>query len=225
MHWGSCDWYYLQSRVQWQANCLRVMASKGTVKQSERPLKPHWDSQNSGRNWSRIYYKTCTLYSFCFVWFCLWCPLVMDSHGWFIHILRVATGSGGIYIYVETYPHVRSNLLHLVPVRPSSVSLPRGFRQKWDGKRRIAKCHYSTTKRCYESCSYIDLGLTNQPLVWMYICCLIKTVHGYTWWRHQMETFSALLAICAGNSPTTGEFPTQMPVTRSFDVFFDLCLE
>ena len=106
----------------------------------------------------------------------------------------------GIYIYVETYPHVRSNLLHLVPVRPSSVSLPRGFRQKWDGKRRIAKCHYSTTKRCYESCSYIDLGLTNQPLVWMYICCLIKTVHGYTWWRHQMETFSALLAICAGNT-------------------------
>ena len=30
-----------------------------------------------------------------------------------------------------------------------------------------------------------------------------------TWWRHQMETFSALLAICAGNSPVTGEFPSQ----------------
>ena len=28
-----------------------------------------------------------------------------------------------------------------------------------------------------------------------------------TWWRHQMETFSALLAICAGNSPVSGEFP------------------
>ena len=28
-----------------------------------------------------------------------------------------------------------------------------------------------------------------------------------SWWRHQMETFSALLAICAGNSPVTGEFP------------------
>ena len=37
------------------------------------------------------------------------------------------------------------------------------------------------------------------------------------WWRHQMETFSALLAICAGNSPV----PPQRPVTRSFDVFFD----
>ena len=46
----------------------------------------------------------------------------------------------------------------------------------------------------------------------------------YSWWRHQIETFSALLAICAGNSPVTGEFPTQRPVTRSFDVFFDLRL-
>ena len=45
-----------------------------------------------------------------------------------------------------------------------------------------------------------------------------------TWWRHQMKTFSALLAICTGNSPVTGEFPSQRPVTRSFDVFFDLRL-
>ena len=37
-----------------------------------------------------------------------------------------------------------------------------------------------------------------------------------------METFSALLAICAGNSPVPGEFPAQRPMTRSFDVFFDL---
>ena len=42
------------------------------------------------------------------------------------------------------------------------------------------------------------------------------------WWRHQMETFSALLAICAGNSPVPGEFPTQRPVTWSFEVYFDL---
>ena len=42
------------------------------------------------------------------------------------------------------------------------------------------------------------------------------------WWRHQMETFSALLAFYAGNSPVPGEFPTQRPVTRSFDVTFDL---
>ena len=39
-----------------------------------------------------------------------------------------------------------------------------------------------------------------------------------------METFSALLALCEGNSPVTAEFPSQRPVTRSFDVFFDLRL-
>ena len=45
-----------------------------------------------------------------------------------------------------------------------------------------------------------------------------------SWWRHQMETFSGLLALCARNSPVSGEFPSQRPVTRSFDVFFDLRL-
>ena len=45
-----------------------------------------------------------------------------------------------------------------------------------------------------------------------------------SWWRHQMETFSALLAICAGNSPVPGEVPAQRPVTRSFGVFLDLRL-
>ena len=39
-----------------------------------------------------------------------------------------------------------------------------------------------------------------------------------------METFSALLAICAENSPVPGEFTAQRPVTRSFDVIFDLRL-
>ena len=29
----------------------------------------------------------------------------------------------------------------------------------------------------------------------------------WSWWCRQMETFSELLAICAGNSPVTGEFP------------------
>ena len=42
-----------------------------------------------------------------------------------------------------------------------------------------------------------------------------------SWSRHQMDTFSALLAFCVGNSPVTGEFPAQRPVTRSFNVFFD----
>ena len=51
-----------------------------------------------------------------------------------------------------------------------------------------------------------------------------KRPYIYPWWRHQMETFTTLLALCAGNSPVTGEFPAQRPVRRSFDVFFHLCL-
>ena len=46
------------------------------------------------------------------------------------------------------------------------------------------------------------------------VCC------DWSWWCHQMETFSVLLALCAGNSPVTGEFPSQRPMTRSF-VFFN----
>ena len=51
-----------------------------------------------------------------------------------------------------------------------------------------------------------------------------KSISNIAWWRHQMEPFSALLTLCAGNSPVTGEFPSQRPVTRNFDVFFHLCL-
>ena len=40
-----------------------------------------------------------------------------------------------------------------------------------------------------------------------------------TWWRHQMETFSTSVVLCAGNSPVTNEFPSQRPVPWSFDVF------
>ena len=65
--------------------------------------------------------------------------------------------------------------------------------------------------------------------------CPIKYTQGFvvlttkagviiSWWRHQMETPSALLALSAGNSPVTGEFPPQRPVTRRFDVLFDLRL-
>ena len=36
-----------------------------------------------------------------------------------------------------------------------------------------------------------------------------------------MEKFSALLALCAGNSPVTDEFPAQKSVTQSFDFFLN----
>ena len=40
-----------------------------------------------------------------------------------------------------------------------------------------------------------------------------------SWWRHQMETFSALLDICVGNSPVPGEFPAQRPVTQYYGIW------
>ena len=46
----------------------------------------------------------------------------------------------------------------------------------------------------------------------------------HSWWRHRMETLSALLALRAGNSAVTAEFPSQRPLVRSVDVFFDLRL-
>ena len=42
--------------------------------------------------------------------------------------------------------------------------------------------------------------------------------HGLTaWWLHQMETFSVLLALCEGNPPVSGGFPSQRPVTRTLN--------
>ena len=74
--------------------------------------------------------------------------------------------------------------------------------------------------------SLIKYYVSKQNLI--NIACIIYEIllypwfFGSSWWRRHMETFSALLAICAGNSPVPGEFPAQRPVTRSFDVYFDL---
>ena len=44
-------------------------------------------------------------------------------------------------------------------------------------------------------CLYWITPLVSKPPgLWSFL-------HVITWWRHQMETFSALLALCVGNSP------------------------
>ena len=82
------------------------------------------------------------------------------------------------------------------------------------------------------SWQWLESRLTNETAMWFYLSWKRGTWGTFfwtqrmwvSWWRHQMETFSALLAICAENSPVPGEFTAQRPVTRSFDVFFDLRL-
>ena len=59
----------------------------------------------------------------------------------------------------------------------------------------------------------IDEGI-NQINQWCAVCMI-------TSWNGNIF---ALLAICEGNSPVSGEAPSQRPVTRSFHVFFDLHL-
>ena len=92
-------------------------------------------------------------------------------------------------------------------------------------------CFYSWRKMTmkYQEFGFLCCVASCRWLVLTYhVCQMPCLVTDVAWWRHQMETFSALLAICAGNSPVTGEFPgeypTQRPVTQSFDVFFDLSL-
>ena len=53
-----------------------------------------------------------------------------------------------------------------------------------------------------------------RTLPFMHVACFCwrygHSRHSMASWRHQMETFSALLAICAGNSPVTGEVQIQI---------------
>ena len=76
----------------------------------------------------------------------------------------------------------------------------------------------------------VEILISPKALVMKYLVCMLiwsKRVLDRvckSWWRHQIEIFSALLAFCTGNSSVTGEFPSQRLVTRSFDVFFDLRL-
>ena len=85
-------------------------------------------------------------------------------------------------------------------------------------------CSYVHISYSFHGINYLmlqpsALKYSSQCCWWLWRWCSWGCV---SWWRHQMEAFSALLAICAGNSPIPGEFPTQRPVTRSFDVYFDL---
>ena len=74
---------------------------------------------------------------------------------------------------------------------------------------------------CAEYRSFcICLNVLNSLLVYRRV--VYTSLFRCTWWRHQMENFLVILALCEGNSPVTSEFPSQRPMTRIFDVFFDL---
>ena len=69
--------------------------------------------------------------------------------------------------------------------------------------------HYSSASLalCVGPWRHQDFWLLH--INYSHICPWYLLVVTYSWWRHQMEIFSALLALCVGNSPVTGEFPSK----------------
>ena len=62
----------------------------------------------------------------------------------------------------------------------------------------ICKCNFCKLLCCNNECAvHLTIGPNGHLLL-------------TTWLRNQMETFSALLAFCVGNSPVAGEFPPLM---------------
>ena len=118
---------------------------------------------------------------------------------------------------------------------PGTYTVPISFRYEinlnishslhWDGNNQMHKSHnahvpyptmHNSERNYAHFCSEWCIMVYGAVPLWNLWDWIIS------WWRHRMETFSALLALCEGNSPVTGEFPSQRPVTRRFDVLFDL---
>ena len=110
-------------------------------------------------------------------------------------------------------------MLYLIPTNTISHIAPRAAKSRYNTGQynTILNSTWHRKSAAYRA----DLELKIDTA---YISHLYQQTIGASRWRHQMERFSALLALCVGNSPVTGEFPAQRPVTRSFDVFFDLRL-
>ena len=102
------------------------------------------------------------------------------------------------------------------------------YHQKWSVAFTRDQFHQKCSKYVFRYCTF-EITTKSSRCQWVnydYFTVRYSTSKELctSWWSHQMETFSALLALCVGNSLVTGEFPSQRPVTQSFDVFFDLCL-
>ena len=81
------------------------------------------------------------------------------------------------------------------------------------------ECFFLAWFMYHQKCDAVNVNMSNLKISLLFVDMLPSNAK-LSWWHHQRETFSMLLSLCAGNSPVTGEFPTQRPVMRSFDGFF-----
>ena len=118
-----------------------------------------------------------------------------------------------------SWPVMVSFLIHISVTRPQWV-----------------KCYIIHVEHCHEKCvvtisqGYQANAMATDLIQWKFMITFklsfsachwwLIWISSFTWWRLIMETFSALLTLCEGNPPVN----LQRPVTQSFDVFFDLCL-
>ena len=98
----------------------------------------------------------------------------------------------------------------------SSPKATFGQYSAWIDSSSLRNCHEKWTEFRKKDQNPI---MTMERLKWVF---WRKSIRFKSWWRHEMETFSPLLATCAWNSLVTGEFHAQRPVTWYFVVFFDL---
>ena len=54
-----------------------------------------------------------------------------------------------------------------------------------------------------------------------FVVVIISSHGGFMWYIY---SYHDNVTLCEGNTSATGGFPSQLPVTRGFDVFFDLRL-
>ena len=95
-------------------------------------------------------------------------------------------------------------------------------------ERSILRSFIRQTIKCWNMCPCSSVQFVLQSNISKeYPCCICKiftTIPSPDMMKSSIGNIFALLAICAGKSPAPGEFRAQRPVTRSFDVFFDLRL-
>ena len=111
------------------------------------------------------------------------------------------------YIYICNEENLRKYYVTLTEISISSLHVLLGY-----------LVNHSETNSGDISDMAIGIDLTFARFWWFHILrprCLAQ----HDDWKH-----FRVLGIFAGNSPVTGEFPAQRPGVRSFDVFFDLCL-
>ena len=96
----------------------------------------------------------------------------------------------------------------------------------------IKKIPLIGTIRCFEFWRWtwysgIDFFADNtlpKPMTTRFLGRIFPSLIFQSWWRHQIETFSSLLAHCEMNPAVTSGFPSKRPWARSFDQFFNLRL-